>query len=55
MPNYNHSNDAVVDTHGKVQGMDNLYIVDSSIFPTIPTAPISSICMAVANKIIPPT
>ncbi len=29
---------AVVDAHGRVHGLDGLYVADASIMPTIPSA-----------------
>ncbi|KAL4784153.1 hypothetical protein BJX76DRAFT_233212 [Aspergillus varians] len=42
---------AVVDTNAKVLGVDNLRVVDASIFPTLPPGHPQSSCYMVAEKI----
>ncbi|RDW82930.1 hypothetical protein BP5796_04421 [Coleophoma crateriformis] len=43
---------SVVDTNAKVYGMDNLYIVDASIHPDLPTGNAQAIVMVVAEAAI---
>ncbi|KAL4911543.1 hypothetical protein BDW74DRAFT_9606 [Aspergillus multicolor] len=43
--------DAVVDSTGKVYGVQNLRVVDASIFPTLPPGHPQSTCYMVAEKI----
>jgi choline dehydrogenase len=42
---------SVVDTEGRVHGIDNLRVADASIFPTIPRANIHCTIVAVAEKL----
>lgn len=42
---------AVVDPHGRVFGVDNLWIADASIMPTIPSAPTHLSSLMIAEKI----
>ncbi|KAK1149029.1 hypothetical protein N8T08_007706 [Aspergillus melleus] len=44
-----HGGSSVVDTNTKVYGMDNLYVVDGSIHPDLPTGNIQSTIMIVAE------
>jgi hypothetical protein len=39
--------EGVVDEQLKVIGVDNLRVADSSVFPALPSGPISAICMAI--------
>ena len=41
----------VVDTHGKVFGIDNLWIADASIMPMIPSAPPHLTTLMLAEKL----
>jgi len=42
---------AVVDGSGRVFGVDNLWIVDASIMPCIPSAPTNLTCLMIAEKL----
>lgn len=42
---------AVVDPHGRVYGVDNLWIADASIIPRIPSAPTHLTTLMIAEKI----
>jgi choline dehydrogenase len=42
---------AVVDSTGRVYGVDNLWIGDASIIPTIPSATLNLTCMMIGEKI----
>ena len=42
--------EAVVDTEGRVIGLDNLRVVDASIFPTLPYGNINAPTIMVAEK-----
>lgn len=42
---------SVVDSSGKVHGIDNLRVVDASIFPTIPTANLNAPTIMLAEKL----
>jgi choline dehydrogenase-like flavoprotein len=42
---------AVVDHDGRVHGMDNLRVVDASIFPTGPRANLHFTVVAIAEKL----
>jgi choline dehydrogenase len=42
---------AVVDTHGKVHGVDNLYIADASIMPVVPRANTNIPALVVGERI----
>lgn len=44
------SGEAVVDLDTKVQGMDNLFVVDASIHADLPTGNTQGIVMGVAEK-----
>ncbi|KAI9039674.1 FAD/NAD(P)-binding domain-containing protein [Aspergillus affinis] len=44
-----HGGSSVVDTNTKVYGMDNLYVVDGSIHPDLPTGNIQTTIMVVAE------
>ena len=43
--------DSVVDEKLKVRGVENLYIADASVFPTIPSANISAPTVMVAERL----
>lgn len=43
--------DAVVDAHGKVHGIEQLWIVDASIMPTVPSVPTALSCMMLAEEL----
>lgn len=43
---------AVVDAHGKVYGVENLYVADASIMPTIPRANTNLPALVVAERIV---
>jgi choline dehydrogenase len=43
--------DSVVDTEGRVHGIENLRVADASVFPTIPRANIHCTIVAVAEKL----
>lgn len=43
------SEDSVVDESLKLRGHDNVYIVDASVFPSIPSGPINATVVAVAE------
>ncbi|HVK56926.1 MAG TPA: GMC family oxidoreductase [Burkholderiales bacterium] len=43
--------EAVVDAYGKVYGVDNLWVGDASIMPTIPSAPTNLTCIMMAERI----
>lgn len=43
--------DAVTDQHGRVRGVEGLYLADASIMPTIPTANIHLTVLMVAERI----
>lgn len=42
---------SAVDSHGKVHGIDNVRVIDASIFPTIPTANLNAPTMMLAEKL----
>jgi choline dehydrogenase len=42
---------AVVDPQGRVYGVENLWVADASIMPTLPSAPLHISCLMVAEKI----
>jgi choline dehydrogenase len=42
---------AVVTPQGRVHGVDNLWVADASIMPTIPSAPTNLTCIMIAEKI----
>jgi choline dehydrogenase len=42
---------AVVDPHARIHGVDNVWVVDMSIAPALPTAPPHLTCLMVAEKI----
>jgi choline dehydrogenase-like flavoprotein len=42
---------AVVDEHGKVHGVENLWIADASIIPSIPRVIPNMICMVIGKRI----
>ncbi|MBI3898660.1 MAG: GMC family oxidoreductase N-terminal domain-containing protein [Gammaproteobacteria bacterium] len=42
---------AVVDASGRVYGVDNLWVADASIMPTIPSAPTNLTCIMIGEKI----
>ena len=42
--------EAVVDPGLKVNGFDNLFVVDASVFPTLPSGPINAAVVAVAES-----
>ena len=42
---------AVVDAHGRVHGLDGLYVADASIMPTIPSANTNVPTIMVAERI----
>jgi choline dehydrogenase len=41
---------AVVDQVGRVHGLENLYVIDASIFPAIPSVPTNLTTMLVAER-----
>ncbi|MDZ4262472.1 MAG: GMC oxidoreductase, partial [Pseudomonadota bacterium] len=43
--------DAVVDAHGKVHGTEQLWVVDASIMPTVPSVPTALSCMMLAEEL----
>ncbi len=45
------SSDAVVDTEGRVRGMENLYVIDASIMPAIPRANLNIPTLMIAEKL----
>ena len=47
----NHSQELASDRHGKVKGFKNLHVVDSSIFPSIPSTSPTFVMMANAYRI----
>ena len=42
---------AVVDAHGKVHGVDNLYVADASIMPVVPRANTNIPALVVGERI----
>lgn len=42
---------AVVDPQGRVHGVDDLWVVDASIMPTIPSAPTNLTCMMLGERV----
>jgi len=44
------SDDAVVDGSMRIRGLDNAFIVDASVIPTIQTGPINAALVAIAEK-----
>lgn len=42
--------DSVVDGSLKLRGIDNLYVVDASVIPSIPTGPMNAALIAIAEK-----
>ena len=43
-------NGAVVDSKLKVRGMENLWIADASIMPTLPAGNINATCIMIGEK-----
>ena len=41
---------SVVDPDLKLRGLDNLYVVDASVFPSLPSGPINAAVVAVAEQ-----
>jgi choline dehydrogenase len=42
---------AVVDQHGRLRGIENLYVADASIMPTIPRANINLTCIMIGERV----
>jgi pyridoxine 4-oxidase len=42
--------DAVVDPDLRLNGFDNIFIVDASVMPTIPSGPINASIVAIAES-----
>jgi len=42
--------EAVTDPHLKLQGADNVYVVDASVFPRITTGPVNAAIIALAER-----